>query len=142
MRVGGMSAVAVSGDVDGVAHGVHATAWHVLRQERRSARLAITFVGPARMRRLNADYLGHDYATDVISFPLPQPDGPVSGDIYICRFIAARNARAHGVPVRQELFRLVVHGTLHVLGWDHPDGAARIRSPMWQRQERYLASGA
>jgi ssRNA-specific RNase YbeY (16S rRNA maturation enzyme) len=35
--------------------------------------------------------------------------------------------------------RLVVHGTLHVLGWDHPDDDARLGSPMWRRQERYVA---
>jgi ssRNA-specific RNase YbeY (16S rRNA maturation enzyme) len=37
------------------------------------------------------------------------------------------------------LLRLVVHGTLHVLGWDHPDGPERERAPMWRRQERLLA---
>jgi ssRNA-specific RNase YbeY (16S rRNA maturation enzyme) len=36
------------------------------------------------------------------------------------------------------LSRLVIHGTLHVVGWDHPDGESRERSPMWRRQERYL----
>jgi probable rRNA maturation factor len=111
----------------------------VLRRERRRARLAITLVGKRQMRSLNAEYLGHDYVTDVISFPLPQPDGMVAGDIYLCRYMAARNARARGVPVREEVVRLAVHGTLHILGWDHPGGAARERSPMWRRQERYVA---
>jgi probable rRNA maturation factor len=40
--------------------------------------------------------------------------------------------------VREELIRLVVHGTLHVLGYDHPDHGERERSPMWRRQERYV----
>jgi probable rRNA maturation factor len=42
------------------------------------------------------------------------------------------------VPEREELARLVVHGTLHVLGWDHPETEDRTRSPMWRRQERYV----
>lgn len=140
MPVAGISAVIVSGSTDGLARAVRATAAHVLRHERRRARVAITFVGKTQMRRLNAQYLGHDYSTDVISFPLPQPDGSVAADIYICRYVAARNARAHAVPVREELLRLVVHGTLHILGWDHPRDATLTRSPMWRRQERYLAS--
>ena len=69
-----------------------------------------------------------------------QADGSLAADIYICRFAAVRNARAHAVPVREELLRLVIHGTLHVLGWDHPHGTTRTRSPMWRRQERYLAN--
>jgi len=40
--------------------------------------------------------------------------------------------------VTEELVRLAVHGTLHVLGYDHPDAAGRMRSPMWRRQERYV----
>ena len=131
--------VTVSG-ADGLARIMRAAVVHVVRQERRRARLGVTFVGKARMRSLNARYLGHDYVTDVISFPLPQPGGLIAGDIYVCRYAAARNARAHDVPVRQELRRLVVHGTLHVLGWDHPVGPALTRSPMWRRQERYLAA--
>ncbi len=91
------------------------------------------------MRRINAQHLHHDYPTDVISFALPQPDGSVAGDICICRYVAARNARRHDESVRTELLRLIVHGTLHVLGWDHPD-AARTRSKMWQRQEKYVAA--
>jgi probable rRNA maturation factor len=52
--------------------------------------------------------------------------------------VAEREARRRGIALRQELVRLVVHGTLHVLGWDHPDGAVRERSRMWARQERYV----
>jgi probable rRNA maturation factor len=43
------------------------------------------------------------------------------------------------VSAQEELLRLVVHGTLHVLGYDHPLGAARMTSPMWRRQERIVA---
>ncbi len=111
---------------------------HVVERERQRATIAITFLGPRRMRALNARYLKHDHVTDVISFCLPQPDGSVAGDVYVCRYAAARQARQLGVPVRTELVRLLVHGTLHVLGWDHPVGASRTTSPMWRLQERYL----
>jgi probable rRNA maturation factor len=110
----------------------------VLRAERRDADVSVTFLGAVTMRRLNDEFLGHDQPTDVISFGLAGPDGRLAGDVYLCRAVAARNARRHGVPLRQELVRLVIHGTLHVLGYEHPDGDHRTRSPMWQRQERYV----
>ena len=110
----------------------------VLKGERRRAHVLVTFLGLTRMRALNHEHLGHDRPTDVISFALPTPDGRLVGDIYICRSVAATQARTHRVPVRQELIRLVVHGTLHVLGYEHPEGGARTRSPMWLRQERYV----
>ena len=62
----------------------------------------------------------------------------VTGDIYIAPAVARLNAQAHGAGIREELLRLVVHGTLHVLGHEHPTDEARITSPMWRRQERLL----
>jgi probable rRNA maturation factor len=110
----------------------------VLRGERRRATLSVTFLGRDAMRRLNARYLGHDRPTDVIAFALPGPAGALAGDVYLCPWVAARSARMHRVSLRQELLRLVIHGTLHVLGWEHPEGVDRTGSPMWRRQEHYL----
>jgi probable rRNA maturation factor len=110
----------------------------VLRGEGRRALVSITFLGPTRMRRLNARYTGHDRPTDVLSFALEQPDGAPLADVYVCTAVAARSAAANEVPLREELIRLVVHGTLHALGHDHPEGRGRTRSPMWRRQERYV----
>jgi probable rRNA maturation factor len=110
----------------------------VLAAERRRATVSVTFLGPTRMRRLNREYKGHDRPTDVISFHLPGPDGSLAGDIYICPAVAAREAKAAGVTQTDELARLVIHGTLHVLGYDHPEGRGRTTSVLWQRQERYL----
>jgi probable rRNA maturation factor len=110
----------------------------VLKGERRKAQVTVTFLGPTRMRALNREHLGHDRTTDVISFALPTPDGGLVGDVYVCRAVAASQAKALGVPLREELVRLVVHGTLHVLGHDHPAGAGRTRSAMWRKQERYV----
>lgn len=110
----------------------------VLRGERRRADVSVTFLGPGRMRALNREHLGHDRTTDVIAFALEAPDGGLVGDVYVCRTVAAAQAKRVGVPLRQELVRLVVHGTLHVLGHDHPEGEERTTSPMWRRQERYV----
>lgn len=90
------------------------------------------------MRRLNRRWQGLDRPTDVIAFALPEPGDGVTGDVYICPAVARTEARSRGIPVREELVRLMVHGTLHVLGYEHPDTEERIRSPMWRRQERYV----
>jgi probable rRNA maturation factor len=95
-------------------------------------RVEITLLAPAAMRRLNRRATGRTGLTDVIAYALPQTDGSVVGDVYLCPAAAA------GIPIGEELIRLAVHGTLHVLGYDHPDGAGRTRSAMWRRQERYV----
>lgn len=105
----------------------------------KAALLSVTLLTPSRMAAMNRRHLGHAGATDVISFGFRDPSGAVIGDIYLCPAVAAANARRFGVGVREELLRLVVHGTLHVLGHDHPDGETRVASPMWKRQERLLA---
>lgn len=110
----------------------------VLRAERREAMISITFLGRDSMRRLNARHKRLDHATDVLAFSLNGPAGEVIGDVYVCPWVARREARARGIPVREELIRLVVHGTLHALGRDHPEGPERTRSDMWRRQERYV----
>jgi probable rRNA maturation factor len=107
----------------------------------RDAMLSITFVGRVAMSELNRRYLGHQGPTDVISFGLGRSGkrGAVVGDIYICPEVARDNAKRQRVPIGEEMLRLVVHGTLHVLGHDHPTGESRTASPMWRRQERILA---
>ncbi len=112
----------------------------VLHGERRRALLSLTFVSRERMRALNARWKGTDQPTDVLAFSLPAPNGLLAGDIYICPWVAAREARSRGIPITQELRRLVIHGVLHVLGYAHPEGDRRTDSAMWRRQERYLRS--
>ena len=109
------------------------------------ARMELTLLGGAAMRRLNRRATGRRGLTDVIAFALPQPDGTVLGDVYVCPEVAerwvkgrARGKDGEGGTVAEELVRLAVHGTLHVLGFDHPEGPGRTRSAMWRRQERYV----
>jgi len=104
----------------------------------------LALLDAAAMRRLNRRVTGRRGLTDVLAFALPQPDGALLGDVYICPAAAERWVRNGGRGtgdarrVEEELVRLTVHGTLHVLGYDHPDGPGRTRSAMWRRQERYV----
>lgn len=120
---------------------VRALATAVLSAERiRAALLSITFVSARAIRQLNRAHLGVDGPTDVIAFALGRTGrgAPLIGDVYIAPAIARVHARRHGVGVREEVARLVVHGVLHVLGHDHPDGPARVASAMWRRQEQLI----
>ena len=94
----------------------------------RRLRVDLTLLDAAAMRRLNRRATGRRGLTDVIAYAMPQPDGSMLGDVYLCPSVAGE----------EELVRLAVHGTLHVLGYDHPDGPGRTRSTMWRRQERYV----
>jgi len=123
----------------------------VLRAEGvRRAIVSIAFVGPDRIRTLNRRWLGRDRATDVIAFALTgarthrRTDAPrsapiVVGDVYVCAAVGTAQARRFDTSARAEVRRLVVHGVLHVLGYDHPAGARRTTSAMWRRQESLLA---
>lgn len=120
---------------------VAAIARAVLRSERvADALLSVTFVSNTAMRSLNRKHLRRTGVTDVISFGFRRSGryAPILGDIYIAPDVARASARVNVVRVREEIVRLVVHGTLHVLGYDHPDGATRTRSAMWRRQERLV----
>jgi probable rRNA maturation factor len=120
---------------------VRAIGEFVLRHERaRRALLSVSFVSRSAIARMNRTHLGHKGATDVITFALGRTGrgAPVVGDIYIAPDVVRDQARRLGVPARQELARVVIHGILHALGREHPESQARFTSPMWRRQERLL----
>ncbi len=120
---------------------LEALATFVLRAEKvKHAMLSVTLVSKAAIARVNRAHLGRTGTTDVIAFAFDASArrGPVVGDVYVCPAVAAENARRLGVGSREETERLVVHGTLHALGWDHPESDGRESSAMWVRQEQLL----
>lgn len=106
---------------------------------RRDVDVSVAFLDDPDMRRLNYEYLGKDRTTDVIAFAIPDEDGPTLGDVYLGWEQARRQANELGVTLPEELARLAIHGTLHVLGHDHPEGPEREQSEMFVLQERLLA---
>ncbi len=85
----------------------------------------LAFVDEAQARRLNNQFAGNDYATDVLSFNyFEDDDGEPSeqdtiGEVVICTDVAQRQASEHGVSEYSEYILLFVHGVLHLLGYDH-----------------------
>jgi probable rRNA maturation factor len=112
------------------------------REGVRDALISVAIVSRRAIAAMNRRHLGHSGPTDVIAFGLrgSAMTVPVIGDIYIAPDVARERAAAHGVGVREELARLAVHGTLHVLGYEHPDDEDRAESEMWRRQEELLAT--
>ena len=100
-----------------------------LQNRIREADLAVRLVGAREGRALNRHYRGKDYATNVLSFPaetdeVKLPKGvtmPLLGDLVLCAPVIAREAREQKKPLLAHYAHLTVHGTLHLLGWDHGD---------------------
>jgi probable rRNA maturation factor len=98
--------------------------------------LAVRVVGPAESRRLNARYRGKDKPTNVLSFPAAAPPAAAAqplvplGDLVICAQVVRTEAQAQGKPLQAHWAHLVVHGALHLLGYDHesePDASRMER---------------
>ncbi|WP_420125741.1 rRNA maturation RNase YbeY [Longimicrobium sp.] len=118
---------------------IEAAVRHVLRAEGVEAgEISIALVGDDEIAALNQQYLDHEGPTDVISFHLHDRGEPPLGDVYVGVDQAARQAAGFGASVADEVLRLAVHGTLHVLGYEHPEGDDRAGSPMFVRQEALL----
>ncbi|MEN9149570.1 rRNA maturation RNase YbeY [Xanthomonas euvesicatoria] len=94
----------------------------------READLAVRVVDEKEGCSLNHHYRGKDYATNVLSFPAELQEGlpkgikmPLLGDLVICAPVVAREAAEQGKLLAAHYAHLTVHGTLHLLGWDHED---------------------
>ena len=100
------------------------------------ATLSIAVVSDKAIRQLNRRYLQHDYATDVISFLLDSGSGCLDGEIIVSVDTAAAQAPEFDSTTQDELLLYVIHGTLHLVGFD--DTTPTARKKMQARQRRYL----
>jgi len=108
-----------------------------------SACVSINFVSRRIMQQMNRKYRGKDRVTDVLSFAVY--DGSPAefigvndlGDIFICIPVIEKQAREFGVTVEEELFRMLVHGLLHLLGYDH-EKSKKEEKKMFDLQEKIL----
>jgi probable rRNA maturation factor len=111
---------------------------HVLAEEELGrARLSMTIIDDAGIRGLNRQFLSHDYPTDVLSFPLSEDEDDLVGEVVISAETARRVADEHGTSAEAELLLYVVHGVLHLAGYD--DAASADAQRMHEREEAILA---
>ena len=105
--------------------------------------ISVLFTSDEEVRTLNRSWRGKDKPTNVLSFPMAEPaeiaDAPMLGDIVLAHGICAGEAVEKGLPIEAHAAHLVVHGTLHLLGYDHePSDAAADEMEAVER--RALAS--
>jgi rRNA maturation RNase YbeY len=104
-----------------------------------TAQLSLSLVGKTRMRSLNRKYRGRDYPTDVLAFPMESMGKQTEiflGDVVICLPVAIGQASRFGNSADLEIFRLLIHGTLHLLGYDHEQSPREAKR--MQRKERAI----
>ena len=87
------------------------------------ASVTVRIVGKAEGRRLNLEFRGKDYATNVLTFAYPE-QSPLAGDIVLCAPVVRQEAQAQGIRLTAHYAHLVVHGMLHLQGYDHERAAA------------------
>lgn len=110
-----------------------------VRDRRRLAQLelSVVFMDKAAARKLNRNFRGRDYATDVLSFA---GDGRESiGEIVLCPHVLLKQSREQAHSFRHELGLMTLHGILHLLGYDHEKGGRQAKK-MWMLQNRIYAS--
>lgn len=106
-------------------------------RRRKATEVAIRIVDADEGQALNRQYRGRDYATNVLSFPADFPPGvelPLIGDLVICAPVVAREATEQGKKPADHWAHMTVHGTLHLLGYDHiEDGEAEAMEALETR---------
>ncbi len=97
------------------------------------AQITLRIVGEKEGRMLNRDFLGKNYATDVLTFTYPDRR-PLTGDIALCAPVVTREARERGISMKACYAHLVVHGVLHLQGYDHHQQAEALKMEKMETQ--------
>ena len=103
------------------------------------AELSVVIVGDKEIRELNRDYLGRDCSTNVISFPMQEGEGSgihpdLLGDVVISADTAARDAEEAGTGIEREIYFLLLHGILHLVGYNH-EGTSEEEARLMEAKE-------
>ncbi|MBT3891459.1 MAG: rRNA maturation RNase YbeY [Planctomycetaceae bacterium] len=96
--------------------------------------VSLAIVDDETIHALNVQYLQHDYPTDVISFVLEQAAGHLEGEVIVSAEMAATVAQEYGWSTQHELLLYVIHGTLHLVGYDDKDPQKKIEMQAAERR--------
>ena len=119
----------------------------VLKEEKKEGNVSVAVIGSGRMRKLNKKYRGKNKVTDVLAFPtqkllfkkfsreLQKTQG--LGEVVICQREVKKSAKKFKVSFERELARILIHGVLHLVGYDH-EKSEKAAEEMQKREEKYL----
>jgi len=113
-------------------------------ENKKEAGLSVALVGPERIKKLNKKYRGKDKITDVLSFgqnkkfPLFPETKKDLGEVIICLEAVKRNAKKYNVTFKKELALVLIHGILHLLGYEH-EGRGKEAEEMKKKQKYYFS---
>ncbi len=115
----------------------------ILRLEKMRGGISIAFVGEKRIRKINKSYRKKDKATDILSFaqnkkfPLVSQEKMI-GELIVCLAVVKKNALQDKISFEDELTRVLIHGILHLLGYNHEKGGREARR-MKEKEDHYLS---
>ncbi|OGH86256.1 MAG: rRNA maturation RNase YbeY [Candidatus Magasanikbacteria bacterium RIFOXYC12_FULL_33_11] len=116
--------------------------FYVLKKNKKDGLISVNIVGDKKIREINKNYRGKDKVTDVISFALEEGENFFQmgekdfGDIFICLPQIKRQAKENNISAREEMTRMLVHGVLHILGFDHMK--EKDAKTMFAMQEKFV----
>ena len=117
----------------------------VLKKEKKNnLEVSIAFLNQRKMRELNKKYLRRNYPTDVLSFSFSKKEQAkpriknIFGEVIICPEKVLKNSRKIGADFKKEMARVLIHGTLHLLGYNH-EGKEKESKTMRKKEEYYIS---
>lgn len=123
-----------------LAHKEVITSWiiHTIAEEKHQlSEINYIFCSDEYLHQINVDYLQHDYYTDIITFDNSEDERTVESDIFVSVERVQDNARDQGIPFEQELRRVVIHGVLHLVGYN--DKTDEQQMQMREKENAYLS---
>ena len=107
------------------------------QEKKRVGSISFIFTSDSHLHGMNVQYLGHDTFTDIITFDYSDPEGGLSGDLFISVERVKDNAKQFGVPFVKELHRVMIHGMLHLAGYK--DKSSSDKALMRSKEDYYLS---
>lgn len=107
------------------------------REKKKMQQVNFVFCSDKFLLEINRSFLNHDYYTDIITFPLQEKGMPVIGEIYISAERVKENSKLFRTTIKQEMLRIIIHGVLHLCGYD--DKTKKGKKIMTEKEDFYLS---
>lgn len=106
------------------------------KEKKQNLNINVIFTDNSKIKQINLEYRNINYPTDVISFPVKINEKLIGGDIYISINKIKENSKIYKTKFDEEFLRIIIHGVLHILGYDHLKLKERLK--MFKKQENYI----